>query len=716
MRLTPAAYLQIVAATNYKQRVRKMIEYYHADRLNYAVAGTPNRLEYDQGFFVKQGDGAADVKPIAHLYKTQVYQLAAHLGVPEEIRRRPPTTDTFSMPQTQEEFYFALPYDRMDLCLYALNHGIAAAEVAPLVELTPEQVERVFKDIDAKRRATRYLHAASRRPARGCMCGIAGIVSLGAAPAPRREALLRMAGALAHRGPDELGLYRDAARGPRARAPVDHRPRHRPAADGRRDAHARGSSSTARSSTTSSCAPSSMALGHRFRTRSDTEVIVHAWRRLGRARLRALQRPVGGRALGLGGAAPGARARPTRRRPLYLCEHGGRCYFASEVKAIFAADAVDPARLRSRRHRADLHVLVGRAAAVGVPGHRGAAARATCASTSTGRVQRRTRSATPRYRRLRAARWTTRSRACASAARSGDARCACCAPTCRSAATSPAASTARYVAALGREYAGERFQTFSLRFEDAEYDETAYQRLMAQRLGAEHHEVVVSRGDIARRLPARDRAHRAPDPAHRAGAAVPAVAGWCAATASRWCSPAKAPTRCSPATTCSARARCAASGRASPARRGARALLERLYPYLARSPVAQQAMARQFFGRNLAAHRDAGLRARHALADHRRAQAAVRRPPCARGRRPGRASCSPTLPARFARWTPLAQDQYLEMRTLLSGYLLSSQGDRMLMAHSVEGRFPFLDSERDRARGLAAGLATSCACSTRSTC
>jgi NAD+ synthase len=158
VRLTPAAYLQIVAATNYKQRVRKMTEYYHADRLNYAVAGTPNRLEYDQGFFVKQGDGAADVKPIAHLYKTQVYQLAAHLGIPEEIRRRPPTTDTFSMPQTQEEFYFALPYDRMDLCLYALNHGIAAAEVAPLVELTPEQVERVFKDIEAKRRATKYLH------------------------------------------------------------------------------------------------------------------------------------------------------------------------------------------------------------------------------------------------------------------------------------------------------------------------------------------------------------------------------------------------------------------------------------------------------------------------------------------------------------------------------------------------------------------------------
>jgi NAD+ synthase len=159
VRLTPQAYLQLVAATNFKQRIRKMTEYYHADRLNYAVAGTPNRLEYDQGFFVKQGDGAADFKPIAHLYKTQVYQLAAHLGVPEEIRQRPPTTDTFSMAQTQEEFYFALPYDRMDLCLYAFNQGVPASEVAPAVDLTAEQVERVFKDIEAKRRATRYLHA-----------------------------------------------------------------------------------------------------------------------------------------------------------------------------------------------------------------------------------------------------------------------------------------------------------------------------------------------------------------------------------------------------------------------------------------------------------------------------------------------------------------------------------------------------------------------------
>jgi NAD+ synthase len=157
-RLSTAAYLQLVAATNYKQRVRKMTEYYHADRLNYAVAGTPNRLEYDQGFFVKLGDGAADLKPIAHLYKTQVYALAEYLGVPEEIRRRPPTTDTFSMPQTQEEFYFSLPYQGMDACLYGRNTGVPAAEIAGAIGLTPEQVDRVYRDIDQKRRSTRYLH------------------------------------------------------------------------------------------------------------------------------------------------------------------------------------------------------------------------------------------------------------------------------------------------------------------------------------------------------------------------------------------------------------------------------------------------------------------------------------------------------------------------------------------------------------------------------
>jgi NAD+ synthase len=159
-RLPLHVFLGIVAATNMKQRTRKQIEYYHADRLNFAVAGTPNRLEYDQGFFVKNGDGAADIKPIAHLYKTQVYRLAEYLGVPEEIRRRPPTTDTYSLPQTQEEFFFSIPLEKLDLCLWALNNQVPSAEAAAVVGLTPEQVEHVYRDIAGKRHAGRYQHEA----------------------------------------------------------------------------------------------------------------------------------------------------------------------------------------------------------------------------------------------------------------------------------------------------------------------------------------------------------------------------------------------------------------------------------------------------------------------------------------------------------------------------------------------------------------------------
>jgi NAD+ synthase len=158
-RLTATAYREVVAATSFKQRVRKMLEYYHADRLDYAVVGTPNRLEYDQGFFVKNGDGSADVKPIAHLYKTQVYQLAEEVGVPAEIRERPPTTDTYALEQSQEEFYFSVPFDKLDLCLYARNEGLPAEAAAAATGLDTEIVERVYDDIERKRRAAQYLHA-----------------------------------------------------------------------------------------------------------------------------------------------------------------------------------------------------------------------------------------------------------------------------------------------------------------------------------------------------------------------------------------------------------------------------------------------------------------------------------------------------------------------------------------------------------------------------
>lgn len=178
VRLNLDSYLGIVAATNFKQRVRKMLEYYHADRLNFTVAGTPNRLEYELGFFVKNGDGAADIKPIAHLYKSQVYQLAEYLGVPEEIQRRAPTTDTYSLQQSQEEFYFSMPLQKMDYCLFGTNHGISPDELAKVVGLTADQVKRAYAAIEGKRKAAQYFGAdpvvlnthsdeSSSAPARG---------------------------------------------------------------------------------------------------------------------------------------------------------------------------------------------------------------------------------------------------------------------------------------------------------------------------------------------------------------------------------------------------------------------------------------------------------------------------------------------------------------------------------------------------------------------
>src|SRR6266700_4021734 len=161
VRLPARELREIVAATNFKQRIRTMLAYHHADRLNYAVLGTPNRLEYDQGFFVKGGDGLADVKPIAHLYKSQVYQLAESLGVPVAIRARTPTTDTYSLPQTQEEFFFSMPLGTLDVVLQARNEGRSAAMVATDLGYRLEQIERAYREIEHKRAVTRPLHLSS---------------------------------------------------------------------------------------------------------------------------------------------------------------------------------------------------------------------------------------------------------------------------------------------------------------------------------------------------------------------------------------------------------------------------------------------------------------------------------------------------------------------------------------------------------------------------
>ena len=150
-------FLQIVAASNFKQRSRMAILYYHAELRNFAVLGTANKNEHDQGFFVKHGDAGVDVKAIGHLFKTQVYQLAEYLNVPEEIRRRPPTSDTYSAPCDQQEFFFRLPFETMDLLWYAQEHQVPASQVADVMGLTEAQVRRAFADFSRKHRTTEYL-------------------------------------------------------------------------------------------------------------------------------------------------------------------------------------------------------------------------------------------------------------------------------------------------------------------------------------------------------------------------------------------------------------------------------------------------------------------------------------------------------------------------------------------------------------------------------
>ncbi len=159
-RLPLAEYLQIVAASNFKQRSRMSMLYYHADRLNYVVVGTGNKNEHEQGFFVKYGDGGADIKPIAHLFKTQVYQLAAYLDVPEEIQKRTPTTDTYSAECTQEEFFFRVPFEIGDAVWAAMEREVPVGEVAQALGLREDQVLNIQKDIQRKIRSTEFLRAA----------------------------------------------------------------------------------------------------------------------------------------------------------------------------------------------------------------------------------------------------------------------------------------------------------------------------------------------------------------------------------------------------------------------------------------------------------------------------------------------------------------------------------------------------------------------------
>ena len=154
-------YLQIVAASNFKQRCRMSMLYYHAERLHYAMIGTPNKHEVEQGFFVKHGDGGADIMPIAHLYKSQVYQLAEYFGIPQEIIDRTPTSDTYSAEQTQEEFFFQMPHLEMDLIWYGMENEISPEEVGRVLGKTTNDIMLLYKNLSRKQKTTEYLRMAA---------------------------------------------------------------------------------------------------------------------------------------------------------------------------------------------------------------------------------------------------------------------------------------------------------------------------------------------------------------------------------------------------------------------------------------------------------------------------------------------------------------------------------------------------------------------------
>jgi asparagine synthase (glutamine-hydrolysing) len=523
------------------------------------------------------------------------------------------------------------------------------------------------------------------------MCGIAGVVNrqAGLKP-PSRQMLAAMAGALTHRGPDEFGIYRDQFAGlSHARLSIiDLATGQQPLTNERQTLWI---SFNGEIFNYLELRDELVARGHRFRTKSDTEVIVHAYEEWGD---QAFRRFNGQWAVALWNTESRelVLARdPLGVRPLYVTEHRGRLFFASEVKAIFAADPRIPRRLEPRGLDQVFTLwttVAPQTVFAGIEEVEPGAVR-----VYTDRSRRDARAWEPSYPEAGGGFAGSLDDAVAEVR------------TALEQATSlrmlradvPVGSylsgglDSSLIAALGLRAKGARFHTFSLRFADAEYDESPFQQLMAERLGSDHRDLLVSRSDIARAFPQvilhteRPVLRTAPAPlfllsklVHECGIKVVLTGEGADEMFAGYDLFREAKVR--------------RFWAAQPQSASRPRLLERLYPYLQRSPVAQQAMARQFFGRGLELHREAGFgheprwRSTSAIkrlfsADLRSQLDGVDTP----------AALLANLPAQFPRWTALAQDQYLEIHTLLSGYLLSSQGDRMLMANSVEGRFPFLD-------------------------
>jgi NAD+ synthase len=156
-RLGIDAFRAITSFANIKIRSRMLHLYYEAERRHMIVAGTTNRTEMVLGDFCKYGDGGTDIEAIASLYKNQIYQIADYLKIIPEIIKRSPSPDTFSLPVTDQEFFFRIPFDKLDHLLYAWEHNVPAEEAAGVLNLPIDAVKRSFKDFTSKNRATLHL-------------------------------------------------------------------------------------------------------------------------------------------------------------------------------------------------------------------------------------------------------------------------------------------------------------------------------------------------------------------------------------------------------------------------------------------------------------------------------------------------------------------------------------------------------------------------------
>jgi asparagine synthase (glutamine-hydrolysing) len=522
------------------------------------------------------------------------------------------------------------------------------------------------------------------------MCGIAGVLNRRPSDPPSLDELGIMIGALRHRGPDEFGVYRDsnAALGHARLSIIDLATGQQPLSN---EDGTIWLSFNGEIFNFVELRSELEALGHRFRTRSDTEAIVHAYEEWGD---QAFRRFNGQWAVALWDTRLRALvlARdPYGVRPLYVAEHEGRLYFASEVKAIFAAvpsftRRLDPVGLDQLF--TFWTTVAPRTVFEGIEEVEPGAVR-----TYTPDGVHSSRAWDPSYPEAGSGfvgsleEATEQVRAALEHATS----------LRMLRADVPVGSylsgglDSSFVAALGLRAKGSRFSTFSIRFEDAEYDETPYQRQMSQYLGSDHHEVLVARGDIARVFPdvifhtERPVLRTAPAPLYLLSQLVRSRGVKVVLTG-------EGADELFAGYDLFREAKVRRFWARQPDSEWRPRLLERLYPYLERSPVSQRAMTRQFFGQQLELADQPGfghwIRWQGTKALKRLFSQDLR------DRVAGSdaiAELLGTTPPAFAAWSPLAQDQYLEVRTLMSGYLLSSQGDRMLMAHSVEGRFPFLD-------------------------